>query len=98
MENLFNITIHLCRNGESLLYKGSVEFFKQDNDYGNGYGMYIKCQTEPFGSQSYDIRYDKDFDENNMLLYIVDFFAHRFSGKNGGWKLTGIRVYEAEEI
>ena len=77
-------------------YEGSVEFYRHPNDYGNGYGMYIKMKTEPFGGQGYDIRYDKEFHENDPISYIVKFFLRRYDGKDGAWKLLGIEVNEAE--
>jgi DNA topoisomerase IA len=75
---------------------GHLVGLKFPNDYGNGYGMYIKMKTEPFGGQGYDIRYDKEFHENDPISYIVKFFLRRYDGKDGAWKLLGIEVNEAE--
>lgn len=77
-------------------YEGSVEFYHTPNDYGNGYGMFIKMKTEPFGGQGYDVRYDKEFHKNDPISYIVKFFSRRYDGKDGAWKLLGIEVNETE--
>ena len=92
----FDINIYLQNEeGDQLTYNGKVEFYKNPNQYGNGCGMGIYCKTEPFGRQTYDLRYEKDFDRNNKLLYIVQHFSSRFTGKNDGYKLIGIQVKES---
>ena len=103
----YNVTIHITGEDYSsderprpmiaLEYSGHVEFYHHPNDYGNGYGMYVEMKTEPFGGQGYDIRYDKDFHKDDPISYIVQFFSRRYNGKDGAWKLMGIRVHEAEK-
>ena len=97
MDNVFNLTYHVCKDGEGVTVKGRVEFHHDPEQYGNGYSMYIQSSAEAFGGQGYDIRYDKQFNPENMIGYIVNYFAARYDGKNGRWKLIGIRVWESEE-
>ena len=97
MNEQFNITLYLNDgDGKAETFKGTAEFAKKKDDYGNGYHMFIKMATEPWGGQSYDIRYDTDFHSNRMIEYLTGFFSNRFTGENGSWKMVGIRVHEAE--
>ena len=94
--NHFDITLSLLNEeGNQEDYEGQVEFYNNPNQYGNGYGMLVVCKTEPFGRQTYDLRYDKDFDRNNKISYITQFFSSRFTGKDGSYKLIGIQVKES---
>ena len=103
MSNQYSVTFQITgkdyNTGEEnskLVVDAKVEFYHHPNDYGNGYGMLIKSSVEPFGYQGYDIRYDTEFRESEMLSYIVRFFSNRYNGKNGAWKLIGITVLETE--
>ena len=84
--------------GEPDIYEGSaeIEFEELDrsssNYYGNGHYMGIKDKNEPFGHQGYDIRYDKRFNENDPIGYIVKFYTDRYDGRSGSWKLQSITV------
>lgn len=99
MEEMFKVTIMVNDGkGKSEAMKGTVSFVQNPNDYGNGYHMNVKMPDEPWGTQGYDIRYDDDFSEDDMISYIVRFYAQKYSGKKSAWKLIGIRVHEAEEI
>lgn len=73
----------------------SAVFSKRSGTYGNGYSMCIEGKSEPFGYSLYDIRYDTGFDPENMIAYILQFYANQYSGENGSWKLTAISVSEA---
>lgn len=84
-------------NEDVVTTDGLVEFYHSGGDYGNGWGMAIKSKHEPFGLQSYDIRYDHDFSRYHMIAYIVQFYSSRFDGKDGTWKLIGITVNETDE-
>lgn len=96
MEHKYNVTVFLNNeDGEAMTLKGTVGFSKNKNDYGNGYYMGVEGLGEPFNIQSYDIRYDLDFNEDEMLLYIVRFYHERFKSSNR-WSMAGIRVHEAE--
>ena len=81
--------------GESREYDAKIDFVRDPKQYGNGYTMGVESKLEPFGRQGYDIRYDRDFNSEYPIEYIVAFFSRRFNGKNGAWKLTGIHVNEA---
>lgn len=83
--------------GETEILKGTVEFDHNPDQYGNGYSMGIRGLGEAFGLQGYDIRYDREFNPANMIGYIVRFYTNRYTGKDGWWKLIGIRVHEADE-
>lgn len=93
----FNVKVFVNSNdGESYSFDSKIEFGCNPEDYGNGYHMYVQSSEEPFHGQGYDIRYNKDFHKDEKLLFIVQFYSDRYSGKNGWWKLVGIRVHEAE--
>ena len=102
MKEQFNVTYYITgenRQGngsETLVFKAKISFECNPKDYGNGYYMGIESKGEAFGFQAYDIRYDTEFSKDRMLEYIVRFYANRYNGKNGSYKLTGIRVHEAE--
>ena len=82
--------------GNTASFDAKVEFYRFDEDYGNGYYMGIESPCEPFGKQGYDLRYNLSFSPNQKIPFIVQFFADRYDGKDGAWKLTGIRVFEKE--
>lgn len=70
-------------------------FFDYDpDDYGNGYYMTIKGKKEPFGCSVYDIRYDRDFNPNDMEGYISRTIRQRYAkgGWDGSWKLQDISI------
>ena len=85
-------------NGEGTtnIYDAKIEFEHDPEQYGNGYTMVVDSKLEPWRVQGYDIRYDRDFNKDFPIEYIVTFYSRRFTGKNGSWKLIGIRVHEAE--
>lgn len=99
-EMTFAANIHVAKNGQALSFDARITFTRDPKDYGNGYYMVIKSKEEPFGEQGYDIRYDKDFCPDRAIAYIVDFYSWRYDGKkteyDTKWKLTGIRVFEAD--
>jgi len=97
MKEQFNVTVYYStEDGTAATFKAQIEFSCDPKTYGNGYYMGVKSSAEAFGFQAYDIRYDHDFDKNYMMDYIVAFYSHRLTGKDGAWKLTGIRIHEAE--
>lgn len=97
-ESKYNVTVFVNDgNGTTETLKGTVEFSCDPDQYGNGYSMGIRGLGEPFWGQGYDIRYDTEFDPANEIGYIVRFYTNRYTGKNGWWKLIGIRVFEADE-
>lgn len=82
---------------KTLEYTGTIEFWHDPDTYGNGYYMGITSKLESFGSQSYDIRYDRRFNHYAPIPYIVQFFCDKYDGKDGAWKLNGITVNELNE-
>ena len=95
--NLFNVLLYLNDdNNKPRKLEETVEFDQIANSYGNGYHMTVYGESEPFGRQSYDIRYDREFNSHIKIPYIVQFFANRYTGEEGSWKLTGIEVRETE--
>lgn len=93
----FNVVLFIANdNGESAKYNASIEFSHNPDDYGNGCHMGVRSNTEPFGFQAYDIRYNADFSKENPIPFIVQFYSDRFNGRNGAWTLTGITIQEAE--
>ena len=96
-EAKYNVTVWVNDGkGCTETLKGTIEFDCDPDQYGNGYGMGIRGLGEAFGFQGYDIRYDKNFRSDDMIGYIVRFYTNRYTGKDGWWKLVGIRVFEAE--
>ena len=84
--------------GAKRQYYAQIEFFKHANDYGNGYGMYVKSDVEPFGGTAYDLRYNAGFNPDMPISFIVKFFEKRFSVKNGTLKLADIYVVKDNEL
>ena len=99
-EEQYKVRVHLAKNGEAYTFDAKISFAYDPEQYGNGYYMAVESKEEPWGLQSYDIRYDKDFNPDFLVEYIVNFYSRRFDGKkteyDTKWKLTGIRVFEAE--
>ena len=97
MEGQYNVTLYLNNNkGTTKVYNAKVSFSYNPDTYGNGYYMGIESDLEPFGFSSYDIRYDTEFNKEEKMVYIMQFFSNRFNGKNGAWKMIGIKIHEAE--
>ena len=96
----YKVWAHVVKNGKSLEIEANIEFCYDPEDYGNGYYMHVESKEEPFGGQLYDIRYDKDFNPDYLMEYIMAFYSRRFDGKptkyDVKWKLIGIRIHEAE--
>jgi len=96
----FSATIHIAKQSgdtaKALTFENRISFSYDPDTYGNGFYMYVKGKNEPFGGQAYDIRYDKEFRHDFPIAYILSFYASRYNGKNGAWKMTGIRVHEAD--
>ena len=95
--NQYNVRLWITgmRNG-SMVAKVSdrkVEFSRTIGDYGNETHM---GELSEVGFTGYDIRYDMDYDPDNEIVYLVRFYADRYNGKDRAWKLTGIKVHEAE--
>ena len=97
MENQFKVTYHIGNDeGKSMVFNSVVEFSHDPDTYGNGWYMGIEGKDESFGFGTYDIRYDTNFRRDQMLLYIAQFYAYRYTGKNGSYKLMGIKISESE--
>lgn len=94
----FEVTINLEKNGEAFHYKSVVLFSYNPSDYGNGYYMYIKSKLEPFGGQSYDLRYDSNFHSNCLIKYVIDFYLDRYDGVDTRWGINSIKVVTKEFI
>lgn len=101
-EEKYKVRAHLVKNGKSIEIEAKIEFAYDTDDYGNGYYMHVESKEEPFGGQLYDIRYDKDFHEDYLMEYIMNFYSRRFDGKptqyDVKWKLIGIHIYEYEDV
>lgn len=97
----YKVCINLKRGEETYSFDSLVSFAYDPDDYGNGYCMYIKSKEEPFGGQSYDLRYNRDFQHDYLIEFIALFYSRRFDGKKTDydtkWKLTGISITELKE-
>ena len=95
----YNVALYLNGTGEeegkSLILGGTVEFEHNEGQYGNGFYMVVKGLGEPFNVQGYDIRYDKDFDKDKPIPYIVNFYANKYT-KKSRYELAGIGINETE--
>lgn len=78
----------------TLTFDVTVEFSYDPDTYGNGYSMGISGKGEPFGFTGYDIRYDRDFDPANKMAYVMQFYATKYSGAYGSWKLKELSIKE----
>ena len=94
----YNVHYYVTKDGETYDVRAEIEFSCDPEQYGNGYSMFIKSTEEAFGGQGYDIRYDKRFDPERPMMYIVEYFHDRYDGKGERWKLIGIRVFEGDEL
>ena len=96
----YKVRVYVARNGEAHTFEARIEFAYDPEGYGNGYSMGVVAEDEPFGEQGYDLRYDTEFDPDHLIEFIVRFYSRRYDGKateyDTRWKLTGIRVVEAE--
>ena len=96
MENKYIVKVFLNdKEGKSMTIEGTVSFERNENTHGNGYYMGVDGLDEPWGKQGYDIRYDKDFHRDEMILYIVKFYSDRFKD-NSRYNMVGISVLEAK--
>ena len=94
----FSVRLNLECEGHAYHYESIVMFAYDPKTYGNSYYMYIKSVDEPFGGQSYDIRYDKKFHSDNLMKYVIDFYFARFDGVDGRCKINSIKVTEKEFV
>lgn len=102
MAKYYKVTVNLAKSEELYVFDAEISFSHDPEQYGNGYCMDVVSKEEPWGRQGYDIRYDRDFDPDFPIEYIVQFYSRRFDGKktkyDTRWKLTGIKVLECEEV
>ena len=97
LKEQYNVWLHICSDkGESIEDNAKITFVCNESDYGNGYHMGIESKLEAFGFGGYDLRYRHDFNRENKISFIAGFYENRFDGKDGAWKLLGIRINEAE--
>lgn len=105
MKEQYNVTYYITgpdysRDDRAITtdaFDAVIEFECDPDQYGNGYYMGIRSRAEAFGFQSYDIRYDKTFLSTPRIVWLAQFFANRYDGKDGRWELTGIYIHDVEE-
>ena len=94
----YKVKVDVARFNGQYSFESMISFAHDPEDYGSGYYMYIKSKEEPFGGQSYDLRYIKEFHANSILEFIVMFYSQRYDGAKTDydtkWKLTGISITE----
>lgn len=71
-----------------------AEFIREAKKYGNGYYLTITDKEGRFKNR-YDLRYDKDFDENHMIPYIKKWAKDYWTGKNGSYRVKNLSIKEA---
>lgn len=71
-----------------LFFVLDVNFEYDKDQYGNGH--YVSIGGKDFYPQSFDLRYDKTFDRNNKLLWLMQWATNYWKGKDGAWKIKSI--------
>jgi len=89
MKYKMNITI--TKNGKEETLDLDCNFFIiKENDYGNKHYLIIK---DNLGfRQSLDIRYDRAFNVNKKMNYLVDWASYYWSGEGYAWEIKRIEV------
>ena len=81
-----------------LLFSFDVEFWCNENDYGNGYHVSIRNTTAGYelNHNVYDLRYDKDFHKAHKIAWLADWSDNYWNGENGAYKLKSITITRKE--
>ena len=88
MKYKMNITI--TKNGNEQTLDLDCVFQCRENDYGNKHYLTIK---DNLGfRQSLDIRYDRAFNVNKKMNYLVDWASYYWSGEGYAWEIKRIEV------
>ena len=68
-------------------------YFMHDPDtYGNGYHVNIMPDRKEYGKHCYDLRYDKTFNRENPLKWLIEWAYNYWSGENGAWEVNTLEI------
>ena len=77
-----------------MVLKLNAAFSHNPKTYGNGYFLAIADEEERFRN-SYDLRYDKEFDPKAKIAYLEKWVRGYWNGENGAFVLRSIDIREA---
>ena len=83
-----NVTI--TKNGKEQTLDLDCVFRYKENDYGNKHYLSIKGNSG--FEQGLDIRYDRAFNVNKKMNYLVDWASYYWSGEGYAWEIKRIEV------
>ena len=84
------------KDGHKVEQGYDVEFFKDEDQYGNGTYMNCVNHKPEYADQLYDIRYEQSYDESKQIQFIVDWVLGTWNGENGSYRATSISVKEID--
>lgn len=90
----YELTFVCEKDGDKIAEGYDVEFFYNENQYGNGTSMYCKNHAKGYYSPSYDIRYDRDYSADHQKEYILNWALNTWNGENGSYRITEIAIKE----
>ena len=76
-----------------LFFELHCNFSYDENQYGNGH--YVSISAKGFNKIVGDLRYDKSFDRNNKMKWLIDWAFHYWSGENGSYKIKSLEISHA---
>ena len=89
----FNVYITIVNeNKEPKKLSLAVTFFKSDSGYGNDTYMNVASTSGREFRQSYDIRYEKDYDKRTPEIYIAKWAYNYWSGEHGSWDIKELKI------
>ena len=77
-----------------LVLKIEAYYSVDENDYGNGHYLHLIMSEER--DQWIDLRYNKRFNRNKKMQFLVDWAFDYWNGENGAYYVKSITVSEAE--
>ena len=83
-----------------LWLKLEAVFWHDPEQYGNGYQVSIGSRKDskiPLYSSVYDLRYNKDFDPEHKMSWLVEWAENYWNGFNGAYKLSSISLEQKGE-
>lgn len=90
----YELTFVCEQDGDRIELGYDVEFFYDENQYGNGTYMYCKNHDRGLYSPSYDIRYDRSYSADHQKEYILNWALNNWNGENGSYRITEIAIKE----
>lgn len=79
-----------------LVYKLICTFAHDPNQYGNGHYLRITQRGVDRYENTYDLRYNEDFDPDDKPAFLEKWARNYWSGKNGAYYVKALRIEAAE--